>query len=237
MSTLPTLETPIGEIAATLPASVTIFERLGVDYCCGGSKSLEVAARQAGQDAAAVLEEIRELNRQPEEERDWTDAKLGELLDHIVSTHHLYLKEAMPRLWSLAVKVSEVHGERHPEIRELRREMSGLFGELEPHMMKEEQILFPLIRAIAEQGWEIVATQGSPEAPMRVMEMEHENAGQGLKRMRELTGGYQPPEDGCTSFRALYQGLAEMEQDIHRHIHLENNILHPRVRDLGAKTV
>jgi len=236
MRVLPTLETPIGEIAAAIPAAVTVFERSGMDFCCGGSKSLEDAARQAGQDAAAILEEIQELTREPEE-RDWTEAELGELLDHIISTHHLYLKEAMPRLWSLAVKVSEVHGERHPEIRELRREMSGLFGELEPHMMKEEQILFPLIRAIADQGWEVAAAQGSPEAPMRVMEMEHDNAGKVLKRMRELAGDYRPPEDACVSFRALYAGLKEMEQDLHRHIHLENNVLHPRVRDLGAKTV
>ncbi|MFQ5747961.1 MAG: iron-sulfur cluster repair di-iron protein [Planctomycetota bacterium] len=236
MPLLPTPETPIGEIAAAIPAAVTVFERSGMDFCCGGAKSLEDAARQAGQDAEAVLEEIRGLARHPEE-RDWTKAGLGELLDHILSTHHLYLKEAMPRLWSLAVKVSEVHGKRHPEIRELRREMSGLFGELEPHMMKEEQILFPLIRAIADQGRDAAAVPGSPEAPMRVMEMEHENAGKVLKRMRELAGGYQPPEDACVSCRALYSGLEEMEQDLHRHIHLENNVLHPRVRDLEAKTV
>jgi len=236
MPLVPTLDTPIGEIAAAIPASVTVFERLRLDFCCGGSKNLEDAARRAGQDPAAVLGEIQGLTREPDA-RDWTEAELGELLDHIISTHHLYLKEAMPRLWSLAAKVSEVHGERHPEIRELRREMSGLFGELEPHMMKEEQILFPLIRAIADQGWEATAAQGSPEAPMRVMEMEHENAGKVLKRMRQLAGDYRPPEDACATFRALYSGLEEMEQDVHRHIHLENNILHPRVRDLGAKTV
>lgn len=234
-------ETPIGEIAVALPAAISLFERHGLDYCCGGNRTLAEAAAAAGADAASLLAELARLERHPDQ-RDWSEAPLPELIDFLVATHHAYLKEAMPALWQMLAKVVQAHGEHHPELARLRQVSGGLFQELDAHLMKEEQILFPMIRTLASASSSSHASSfapvghscGSPEAPMRVMEMEHDHAGTALREMRALSSGYTVPADACTTFRALYAGLAELEEDLHRHIHLENNVLHPRTRALLA---
>lgn len=241
MSTRLHPETPIGEIAVAIPAAIPLFERLGLDYCCGGNRTLAEAAAAAGADAASLLAELAGLERHPDQ-RDWSEAALPELIDHIVATHHVYLKEAMPALWQMLAKVVQAHGENHPELARLRRLSGGMFQELDAHLMKEEQILFPMIRSLAGSSGVRQTSAfspaghacGSPEAPMRVMEMEHDQVGTVLRDMRALSGGYVVPDDACTTFRALYAGLAELEEDLHRHIHLENNVLHPRTRALLA---
>ncbi|RMH02101.1 MAG: iron-sulfur cluster repair di-iron protein [Planctomycetota bacterium] len=223
----------LGAIATSLPAAIPVFEELGLDYCCGGTATLAEAATRAGLDPEAVLERLRGLERRPED-RDWSQAPLPELLDHILATHHDYLKQTLPALWDMAGKVVHAHGEHHPELARIRQVCGALFQELDLHLQKEEQILFPMIRSLAGGSAEPEAggCPSGPIGPMQVMEAEHENAGRALSELRRLSRDYELPEDACTTWRGLWAGLQELEGDLHRHIHLENNVLHPRVRAL-----
>lgn len=224
MSTI-TLETSVGQIVAEHPHTTRIFEKYGIDYCCGGKLALGVYLTKRKLDAEAVL---AELNGAPSPgdvvaERDWTHAPLSELITHILDTHHAYLEEAMPRVAFLATKVARVHGDNHPELIEVAHVYAGFVAEMEQHMRKEEQILFPAIQRL-EAGTDRFPVEG----PINVMEAEHESAGAALERLRELTGGFNPPEDACGSYRALFSGLHEIETDTFRHVHKENSILFPR---------
>ncbi len=222
-----TLSTAIGRIAADNPASVAVFERHGLDYCCGGKQSLAEACDRQGIVAEAVLAEILEIvntsSVEPEDAIDWTKQPLPDLVDHLLRTHHAYLHENLERLDVLADKVARVHGENHPELVSVRNVYGKFFAELSQHMRKEEMILFPGILRIEGEDASFPIWQ-----PIAVMESEHDQAGQDLAKLRELTGGYQVPEDACTSYRMLMDGLARMESDTITHIHKENNILFPR---------
>ncbi len=229
-----TTDTPIGDIAVALPPAIGVFERLGMDYCCGGDRSLADSAQAADVDPALVLTELAGLQRQPDD-RDWAGAPLPELIDHIVATHHQYLQEALPALWEMIRKVVNAHGENHPELEQIRRVMGALFQELDLHLQKEEQILFPMIKELvtpAAAGGAPVGCPSGPEGPMAVMESEHDNAGAALRELRRLSEDYRLPEGACTTYQALYAGLQDLERDLHQHIHLENNLLHKRTREL-----
>jgi regulator of cell morphogenesis and NO signaling len=210
----------VGELVAADYRKAEVFKRHGIDFCCGGGKPLGEVCAAKGLDTSAILGEIeRELWQAPVDLKRWNEAELDALIDHILVTYHRRLDEALPHLESLARKVFKVHGERQPELGEILSTVVSLKGELEVHMKKEEEILFPMIR----QG------QGSRAAdPVTAMEHEHESAGKALERLRELTNGYQVPEGACNSWRALWHGLADLEESLHQHIHLENNILFPR---------
>lgn len=223
------LDVTVGELVAERAGRSRIFEELGIDYCCGGRKPLEQACAELGLDLQQVLQQLEESDREPvPDERDWTQAKMTELADHIEQTHHVYLRNELPRLTELTGKVGRVHGENHPELVEVNSVFLGLRAELESHMQKEEQILFPIIRELesadAARGFHC----GSVNNPIRVMEHEHDNAGRALSRLRELTGGYQVPGDACGTYRAMLDALEHLEKDLHLHIHKENNILFPR---------
>jgi len=210
----------VGQLAAERPASVKVFHRHGIDFCCGGGISLEQACEKRGLDTTEVRREIAdEENRNPGDPDAWQSRPLGELIDHIVASYHRPLDEELPRLEGLARKVARVHGERHPELQPLLEACLELAQDLGPHMMKEEQVLFPAIG---------VGNKGFIPQPIEVMQMEHETMGELLAGIRELTGGFVVPEDACGSFRALFNGLEALEQSLHEHIHLENNILFPR---------
>ncbi len=229
-----TPDTPIGEIAVALPPSIGVFERLGMDYCCGGDRSLAESAQAAGTMPDAVLAELAGLER-ASDDRDWSEAPIPELIDHIVGSHHSYLQTALPALWDMIKKVVNAHGERHPELELIRRTMGALFQELDMHLQKEEQILFPMIRELAAPsggGGGSVGCPSGPEGPMTVMEAEHDNAGAALRELRRLSHEYALPEGACTTYQALYAGLQDLEKDMHQHIHLENNVLHKRTRAL-----
>ncbi len=216
-----TIETPVGEIASTHPLSTRVFARHHIDFCCGGGAPLEVACKKRGLDANAVLEEIEtELEGVDEEPTRWTDAPLTDLIEYIVSTYHKSLREELPRLEAMALRVNEVHGDKDPErIQEIVTIFQALKNELTEHMMKEEQILFPMIaKGECDTAQETVT----------LMEDEHESAGNSLERLRELTDDYTPPLAACNTWRALWHGLEVLEKDTHQHIHLENNILFPR---------
>ena len=217
----------VGEWVTARPSRSRVFERFGIDYCCGGKRSLESACAAEGIDPERMLAELGASDAAaPESDTDWTAEPIGALVDHILEAHHARLRHELPRLGAMAQKVAKVHGEHHPEMVEVAGVLETLDGELMQHMFKEERILFPAIRALETGSGE--RFPGSIEGPMGVMEHEHDVAGQLLERMSVLTSTYTPPEDACNTFRALLSGLRELEVDLHEHIHEENNVLFPR---------
>lgn len=223
------LETPVGQLVVEKPARAHVFQRFQIDYCCGGAHSLGAACEAKSVDPQLVLSEIASQDSRAEThtEPDWSLVSMSALVDNILSQHHAYLRNALPHLGEMAEKVYRVHGESHPELRTILEVYAGLFQELDSHMYKEENILFPAIRRI-EQGSLPPAAAAQLFGPVSVMEAEHESAGRALKKLRELTHDYTPPEGACNTFRGLYAGLEELELDLHWHIHKENNILFPR---------
>lgn len=222
--------TPSPTLAAIVdanPASVRILERHQLDYCCGGHRTLEQACAERDLDPAAVFAELGAL--QPAAAADWTTMGPAQLVDHIESTHHRYLHEELPRLAALTDKVVGVHGTRHPELHRVKVTFSALRDDLEPHLMKEERVLFPMIRELADATTAPTFHCGSVANPIRMMLLEHDRAGELLAEMRDITNEFQSPEDGCASYHALYGGLAEIEADTHLHVHKENNVLFPAV--------
>lgn len=223
----------LAEVAGVSQAAVRILEQYGLDYCCGGQQPFEEACTAKGLDPAAVLEEIERAQRAEPPARDWQTAPLDELVDHIVKTHHEYLKLELPALGQRLSKVLEVHGAREPEMWNRLAEVFGdLRAELELHMHKEEAILFPFIEQYAKaeaEGRPLPRPPfGTVANPIAVMEREHAGAGEALVELRTLTRNYELPSYACNTVRALYQGLPALEKDLHVHIHLENNILFPR---------
>lgn len=228
------LSTKVGELVMARPETMRYFERLGIDYCCGGHRSLAEACELAKQDAARVLADLATLEPPTAgvpSLKDWTAASLPDLIQHIVATHHDYLREELPRLDQLMAKVLRAHGGNHAELARVDELYRALADDLMPHLMKEEQILFPYIRQMA-QGQAGSSCFGSVQSPIRVMEMEHEAVGALLAELRAITDAYTAPADGCATYRALYDGLETLERDLHLHIYLENQVLHPRARDL-----
>ena len=226
----------IREFALELPASIQVFEKLGIDYCCGGQKPLGEACSAAGvklENVAAALDALKgQQQSRTESGTDWTKESLENLIDHITGKHHVYVKQQIPAIQSLLRKVTAKHGANHPELATVDDTFAALAKELTTHLMKEEQILFPYIARAEEASLQHEPPPpscfGSVENPIRMMLSEHDSAGGALREMRKATSGYTAPEDACTSFRALYALLQEFEADLHQHIHLENNILFPR---------
>lgn len=213
--------TRVGDLAARHPLATRVFARHGIDFCCGGGRPLAVACEERALDPEQVLAEIqKEVEVSDTPETDWSKVPLDELIDHILRRYHEPLREELPRLTDMSAKVLRAHGDREGQkLNELAGVLSGLRIELESHMMKEERVLFPLIR----QGRGAMAT-----APVSVMEHEHDSAAQALRRLRHLTDGYEVPDEACNTWRALWHGLADLERAMHEHIHLENNVLFPR---------
>lgn len=234
MSATTTAKT-VGELAAENPAAPRIFEKLGIDYCCGGSRTLEEVCRAAGlavEEVRDSLEMALEKARAAAPGRDWNAEPLADLIAHIQSTHHQYTRAAIARVLPLFDKVCGVHAEHHPELQQMRATFAGLAQELTLHLMKEELVLFPYVvrieEAVTEKSAVPPAPFGTVRNPVAMMMNEHDSAGEALRVMRASSSGYTAPADACASFRALYQALAELEADLHQHIHLENNILFPR---------
>lgn len=223
----------VAELAARSLAAARVFEDHGIDFCCGGAKPVDQACREKGVDPDRLLAELEAAAKAGEPgERDWNQAPLAELAAHIVDRHHRYLKAELPRLSNWLTAVRKAHDATDgPTLRALEYTYTAMRDELEMHMQKEEMILFPAI-----QGTSSHPCFGSVANPIRVMEHEHDSAGRALREMRSLTSGYQAPPHACNTFRALYAGLAELEKDLHLHIHLENNILFPRALAAEGRT-
>ncbi len=216
-----TADTGVGALATKYPLATRVFDRHGIEFCCGGGRPLGDVCSEKGLEVDAVLAEIqREVAATPAPQVRWDQEPLSALIEHILSHYHEPLKEELPRLEAMARKVHQVHGSKDPErFQGILDTCLVLAEDLGQHMMKEEQILFPMI--LNDQG-------SMAGGPISVMEEEHEIAGEMLRRLRQLTNDYELPEGACNTWRALWVGLAELESALHEHIHLENNILHQR---------
>ncbi len=221
--------TTLGDLVAEIPARSRVFEKFALDYCCGGQRTLEAACAQKGISAEQVIAELDALGSEARPpEVDWRSQPLDRLVDHIEQTHHVFLRREMPRVAELAAKVAMVHGENHPELLQVTQIYSDFQDEMFAHLSKEENVLFPLMRAIASGQGPGGFHCGSVTNPIRVMLAEHDSAGLALGILRKLTGNFTPPPDACGSYLALLDGLASIEADTHQHIHVENNILFPK---------
>jgi regulator of cell morphogenesis and NO signaling len=232
-------EMTVREVALQMPESTRLFERLKIDYCCGGNQPLADACASAGIDIDLVMEtlgEMTQLSSQSNGALDLQNASLPELIKHILNTHHVFTKSEMDRLETLAAKVLNAHGGNHPELIHLNELLNRLFNDLKPHMFKEEQVLFPYIvamtQAVDKKQARPFAPFGTVNNPIRVMSMEHDTAGQILRELRALTSDYKVPPDACISYQTLYEALENFEKDLHQHIHLENNLLFPKALEL-----
>jgi regulator of cell morphogenesis and NO signaling len=236
--TMITPDSTLAELVIARPALAARFDELGLDYCCGGARTLADAADAAGLDLAETLADLDRVPTGADAAPPWRDP--GELVDWIEATHHAYLRDALPRLTALAEKVAGVHGINHPELSEVAALVREIRADLEPHLLKEEQVLFPMVRELVAASTSPTFHCGTLANPIRVMLAEHDTVGDLLARLRRATADHTVPEDGCGSYRALYAGLADLEADTHRHVHVENNVLFPAVlsieRDLATGT-
>ena len=223
----------LAELVTADPSLARELERRGLDYCCGGRRTLAQACGAQQLDADTVVEELIAATG-PRPADEWTTMDASRLVDHIESTHHRYLWDELPRLSLLVVKVRDVHGERHPELHDVAECFTDLRADLEPHLLKEERVLFPMIRELAVATSPPAFHCGSIRNPISVMLREHDQAGELLARLRRFTRGYEPPVGACASFSSLYEGLRELEADTHLHIHKENNVLFPLVTAMEA---
>jgi regulator of cell morphogenesis and NO signaling len=235
-------ETKVKDIALSNPSATQILEDAGLDYCCGGGKSLHEACLHADVSPEEILKSLRENSKHVSpNEANWILAPLGDLTRHIRERHHRYVREAIARVQSLMDKVEAKHGKDHAEIADIRRLFTEVGREMIMHMQKEEQILFPYIDALEKAN----SAHGSVEPPffqtvrnpIHAMMKEHDAAGELVKQIRKASSEYAAPADACTSYRALYQDLREFEADLHQHVHLENNILFPRAVEMEAAVI
>ncbi|MCU0267078.1 MAG: iron-sulfur cluster repair di-iron protein [Acidimicrobiales bacterium] len=234
---------PVADLVTDDPRRARLLNDLGIDFCCGGQRSLAAWSEEIGRPVEDVVAALAEADRTALADSAvatarpaWADANVPELIEHILDVHHTYLWERMPAIRELADKVASVHGDHHPELIEIRRITTALLDELDGHLRKEEQILFPLTLQLTEAeaaGDRAPAFHcGRIANPIRVMLLEHDHAGEALAELRRLSNGYTVPEDGCASYRLLYEELEQLEGDLHLHVHKENNVLFPQVLEL-----
>lgn len=234
------VERSVGDLAVEVPGATRVFEKLGIDYCCGGGKTLEDACFGAGVSLEEVMAalETGKARYAGQENEDWQSRSLAELMKHIVRKHHVYTKSELERLDHLTAKVASVHGQNHLELIRVRDFFLAIQSDLIPHMLKEEQVLFPYIEQLEDAARNSLPAPtpffGTVRNPIKMMIQEHDTVGDLLRELHSASQGYAVPSDGCTSYRALYQALQELEQDLHQHIHLENNILFPRAVTLES---
>jgi regulator of cell morphogenesis and NO signaling len=230
--------TTVGEIVATDFRAASVFEHFGIDFCCGGRRSIAEACHNVAADPAVVERALAALPPVPEhDDSDVTQWPLDRLIDHILTTHHAYVRSSLPTIARYLAKLVDVHGARHPELARTATSFDQMSRDLLQHMMKEERVLFPYIRELAASR-DATRTQspfGTVENPIRMMEREHREAGDEMRLIRELTSGYAPPADACTTYRVCLAELAQFERDLHRHVHLENNVLFPAAVQLERR--
>ena len=226
-------ETHVAALVLEEPSRARVFERFGIDYCCGGAVPLEAACAARGLDVGLVTAALAEPPARGAEDVDWRGASVATLVDHIVEQHHAYLREELSPLGALVEKVARAHGAAHPELADVRETFTAVAAELGEHMVEEEHVVFPACVALEEGARDIGLS--SLESPIEGMLHDHDEVGAGLARLRKLTSGYEPPADACNSYRAMLDRLRTLEVDIHRHVHEENNVLFPRALALEAE--
>ena len=233
-------ENRIGEVVAKNFQSAKIFEEFGLDFCCGGKKSIGEACMDKGIDENRVLEKLNSLENENPTSSHFADWDAGFLIDYIVNNHHSYIRQVVPGIENHLQKVVTAHGTRNPEVVEVSKLFSVIKDDLLAHMAKEEKMLFPYIKKLNDavkgsQGLP-AAPFGSVNSPIKVMMDEHQQAGDEMAYIRKITNDYTPPDNACGTFRVVYSELEAFEKDLHIHVHLENNILFPRAEELERKT-
>lgn len=229
----------VREIALEMPLTTRVFEEFKIDYCCRGNTMFDEACRNAGTDPAVVIDRLGDVVAEGSEPDAFATATLTSLIVHIRDTHHAYTRDETAQLKPLMEKVVMRHGDHYPYLCELRVLFVSLVGELGPHMSKEEMVLFPYIEQMEAMPADTLSAEtppfGTVQNPIRMMRVEHDDAGQILRQMRLVTDNYLLPEGACPSFTALFHRLEALERDLHRHIHLENNLLFPRAIELEQR--
>lgn len=225
--------TPIAQLVTDRPARARIFERLGLDYCCNGDRSLAEACRTNDLDPNTVAQMLDAAVETTEsaDTTNWANAPVGDLIDHIVDTHHAYLRRELPQLETLLMTATEAHGDDVPWLDPVLEVFQTLKLDLETHMMTEEERVFPSIRALGDDE-HTSESSALDEDGIEAMIKEHDDSGDALKRLRDLTNGFTPPANACSTFQSAMDGLEKLEADMHRHMHKENNILFPQARAL-----
>lgn len=232
----PTADRTVGELVAETPGLSRVFQRHQLDFCCQGGKTLRDACEKKNLDLDEIIAALAaEAGKSPQTADNPAELPPVELIDYIVEKHHGYLRQELPRLHAMAKRVAQVHGTHTPPLIEVFEVFDALFIELDSHMTKEEQTLFPAIEALAGDTNEKAPFPGSLDDPISMLRHEHDDAGNALTRLRSLTNDYDPPADACNTYRALFAGLADLEEDLHRHIHLENSVLFPIAETLAEK--
>lgn len=230
----------VREIALEAPLTTRVFEEFKIDYCCGGRVDFAEACQNAGVAPELVQQKLESVMRSTEPDAGSIEnGSVTELVNHIVSTHHVFTRTELERLAPLMDKVARKHGDSHNELFEIKEKFQALNDELLPHLAKEEMVLFPYIKELdnARENSRSASTPhfGTVRNPVRMMMFEHDAAGELLRRMRELSSDYTPPEGACPSYGALYAGLEDLEKDLHRHIHLENNLLFEKAIEMEGR--
>ncbi len=222
----------VAELVADNYKAADVFKKHGIDFCCGGGVSIAEICRKKNLDYEIIVSELASLDSEVPESQNFNHWELDALVDHIVQKHHKYVQENLPLLLMYAEKVARVHGHHYGETVEIHRIVQEVASELTAHLHKEENILFPYIKEIIRRKREGLPTLrppfGTVRNPISMMESEHDDAGDAFKQIAELSNNYQPPEGACNTYRVLYAKLKDFEEDLHQHIHLENNILFPK---------
>jgi regulator of cell morphogenesis and NO signaling len=233
------VEKTLAEIMTDNVRSAIVFEEFGLDFCCRGNRLLKDACSEKNLDLQKVLNELTNLSNYGNGKENPNEWQLDFLVDYIINNHHQYVRRMIPVITLHVDKVASVHGNNHPETIQIADLFLAIREELEMHMMKEERILFPQIKQMnltqKENSQYFSPTFGTIQNPIRMMEYEHTTAGDALYQIRDLSNNYSHPEDACNTFKALYSELKEFEEDLHKHIHLENNILFPKSIILEAE--
>ena len=225
-----TKQSTLSEIVKDNFRYAEIFEKHNLDFCCRGKRPLDEACADKNLDVTKIIEELSNVKNGANVATNPDKWEIDFLIDYIVNTHHSYVAKMLPLISVHAQKVYNAHGKNHAEIREIIEKFEFVKNELELHMMKEEKMLFPYMKQLVRMKKENIKFRAAPfgtvSNPISVMEKEHENAGNSFFRIRELSNNYAPPEDACNTFTVFYEELKDFENDLHKHIHLENNILH-----------
>ena len=223
----------VGELVAADYRKADVFKKYGIDFCCGGKKSVEKSCAEAGVDYVAVMTELLNIeNASAKPSQRYNEWKLDFLADYIVNTHHSYVRTAVPLLIAYTQRVAERHGDTQPALVEIAAIFQTVADEMTMHMVKEEKMLFPFIKQLAhahQTGTPLPrAPFGSVDNPIHMMEHEHETVGEAMRRIAKLTNNFTPPANACNTYKVTFAKLQEFENDLHEHVHLENNVLFPR---------
>lgn len=238
MDTVQPAELTVADIVIGNPRTASVFERHAIDYCCHGHRSLGDACADAGVPVDTITAELQALVADSADSAAAPTTPppetIGGLIDRIVTTHHTFLRRQLPRLGELMGKVVNAHGANHPEVHGVAHVLEAITADLLPHLLKEERVLFPMAIELLGAVKPVALHCGTITNPIRMMRFEHDTVGALLAKLRTVTSAYMPPADACPTWRALYAGLEELEADTHLHVHLENNVLFPRLVDLEA---